>query len=117
MELHLEHPTDDGDKVIRLLANRLAWDLTTCTVAHLCRCRLKTQSLFRKLEAVLHSELAPLSHPRATLFAFHVAVMTYNVLAVLRSTMWITHGLQDDDTQLLSYGSLLMKFGRTMLSW
>jgi hypothetical protein len=44
-----------------------------------------------------------LGHPRAALFAFGVAVMAYNVLAVLQSAVWAAHELQDEDIELSSY--------------
>jgi IS4 transposase len=103
VELHLEHPTEDGDTVIRLLTNLPAWEFTARSVARLYRCRWKIESLFQRLEAVLHSEVASLGYPRAALFAFGVAVMAYNVLAVLQSAVWVAHELQHDDIELSSY--------------
>ncbi|MEC4717605.1 IS4 family transposase [Noviherbaspirillum sp. CPCC 100848] len=103
VELHLERPTEDGDTVIRLLTNLPAWEFTARSVARLYRCCWRIESLFQRLEAVLHSEVASLGHPRAALFAFGVAVMAYNVLAVLQSAVWVAHDLQDSDVELSSY--------------
>jgi IS4 transposase len=103
VELHLEHATEDGDTVIRLLTNLPAWKFTARSVARLYRFRWKIESLFQRLESVLHSEVQSLGHPRAALFAFGVAVMAYNVLAVLQSAVWAAHELQDEDIELSSY--------------
>ena len=67
------------------------------------RFRWKIESLFQRLEAVLHSEVQTLGHPRAALFAFGVAVMAYNVLAVLQSAVWVAHELREEDIELSSY--------------
>ena len=40
--------------------------------------------MFGRLEAVLHSEIGSLGHPRAVLPGFAAAVLAYNVLAVLQ---------------------------------
>jgi len=39
--------------------------------------------MFQRLEGVLHSEIGSLGHPRAALLGFAVAVLAYNVLAVI----------------------------------
>jgi IS4 transposase len=87
VELHLAHPTEDGDTVIRLLTNLPPWEFIARSVARVYRFRWKIESLFQRLEAVLHSEVQTLGHPRAALFAFGVPVMAYNVLAVLQSAV------------------------------
>lgn len=103
IELHLAHPTEDGDTVIRLLTNLLASQFTARRVARLYRHRWQIETLFQRLEAVLHSEVHSLGHPRAALLAFGVAVMAYNVLALLQSAVWVAHELRDSGIELSSY--------------
>jgi len=43
--------------------------------------------MFQRLQAVLHSEVSTLGQPRAALLAFSVAVVAYNVLAVVQATL------------------------------
>jgi hypothetical protein len=43
--------------------------------------------MFQRLEAVLHSEVRTLGQPRAALLAFSVAVVAYNVLAVVQAAV------------------------------
>ncbi|MEC4720344.1 transposase [Noviherbaspirillum sp. CPCC 100848] len=57
VELYLAHPTEDGDTVIRLLTNLPAWEFSARSVARVYRFRWKIESLFQRLEAVLHSEV------------------------------------------------------------
>ncbi|HJV74810.1 MAG TPA: IS4 family transposase, partial [Noviherbaspirillum sp.] len=103
IELHLAQPTEDGDTVIRLLSNLPASQFTARRVARLYRQRWQIETLFQRLEAVLHSEVHSLGHPRAALLAFGVAVMAYNVLAVLQSAVWVAHELRDSGIELSSY--------------
>ena len=103
VELHLLQPTEDGDSVIRLLTNLPASTFTARCVARLYRQRWQIESLFQRLEAVLHSEVRSLGHPRAALLASGVAVMACNVLSVLQSAVWIAHELDGSDIELSSY--------------
>ena len=52
------------------------------------------QGMFQRLESVLNSEISSLGHPRAALLAFGVAVLAYNVLAVLPQVVSAKHELQ-----------------------
>ena len=47
--------------------------------------------MFGRLEAVLHSELRSLGHPRAALLGFAAAVLVYNVLALLQRAVEQAH--------------------------
>lgn len=80
------HPTDDGDCEISLWTN-LPQDISAATIAELYRKRWKIEGLFQRLEAVLNSELRALGHPRAALLGFAIAVLAYNVLAVLKRSI------------------------------
>jgi IS4 transposase len=103
VEIRLDAPTEDGDTVIRILTNVPASRLATRKVARLYRCRWQIETLFQRLESVLHSEVKSLGHPRAALLAFGVAVLAYNVLSVLQSAVWKAHDLQDSDMELSSF--------------
>jgi IS4 transposase len=100
IELHLNEPTEDGDTVIRMLTNLPKSGFTARKIARLYRRRWQIESLFQRLESVLHSEVASLGHPRAALLAFGVAVLAYNVLAVVQSAVWAAHDLRDSDIEL-----------------
>lgn len=100
IEIRLDTPTEDGDTVIRILTNVPASRLATRQVARLYRRRWQIESLFQRLESVLHSEVKPLGHPRAALLAFGVAVLAYNVLSVLQSAIWQAHDLKNSELEL-----------------
>jgi hypothetical protein len=103
VELHLERATEDGDTTIRLLSNLPASQFTPRRIARLYRQRWQIESLFQRLESVLHSEIVSLGHPRAALLAFGVAVLAYNTLAVLQSTVWSAHELHTSELELSSF--------------
>jgi IS4 transposase len=103
VELHLERATEDGDTTIRLLSNLPASQFTPRRIARLYRQRWQIESLFQRLESVLHSEVVSLGHPRAALLAFGVAVLAYNTLAVLQSAVWSAHELHTSELELSSF--------------
>jgi IS4 transposase len=87
VEVELDAPTEDGDTVVRLLTTLPATHADACTVAALYLRRWTVEGLFGRLEAVLQSEVRTLGQPRAALLAFSVAVVAYNVLAVVQAAL------------------------------
>jgi IS4 transposase len=82
IELMLDAPTEDGDMTIRLWTN-LPAHISAAQVAELYRRRWRIEGMFQHLESALHSEIGSLGHPRAALLGFAVAVLAYNVLALI----------------------------------
>nr|WP_256434342.1 transposase [Myxococcus sp. CA033] len=91
IELQLDEPTEDGETRIRLLTNAPKEHLEARSAARLYRRRWTVETLFQRLESVLHSEVRSLGHPRAALLAFGVALMAYNVLATLQAAIEVEH--------------------------
>lgn len=90
IELHLDEPTEDGERIIRLLTN-VPDRVEAKVLAPLYRRRWRVENLFQRLESVLHSEVRTLGAPRAALLAFGVALLAYNVLTLLKTAMRIAH--------------------------
>jgi len=82
VELMLDAPTEDGDMTIRLWTN-LPAHVSAAQVAALYRRRWRIEGMFQRLESVLQSEIGSLGHPRAALLGFAVALLAYNVLALI----------------------------------
>jgi hypothetical protein len=61
------------------------------------------QSMFQELEAHLHSEVNTLGYPKAALFGFCVALVAYNVLAVVKAALRTLHGEAVIDNELSGY--------------
>jgi hypothetical protein len=104
IELHLNEPTEDGERIIRILTNAPT-ALKAKRLAKLYRHRWRIENLFQRLESVLHSEVRTLGHPRAALLAFGVALLAYNVLALLQTAVRIRHArtLDEQRMQLSTY--------------
>jgi len=90
--LRLRSATRDGDVVIHLLTNLPARVASARVVAQLYRERWTIEGAFQILEAALESEQPRLGYPPAALFAFCVALVAYNVLAVVRAALGAVHG-------------------------
>ena len=97
VEVRLRTPTRDGDAVLQLLTNLPARDASARVVAHLYRERWTIEGAFQILEAALESEQPRLGYPRAGLLAFCVALVAYNVLAVVRAALRAVHGREVEE--------------------
>jgi IS4 transposase len=102
IELVLDKPTTDGEKVIRLLTT-LPRAVRARAVARLYRKRWTIEALFGRLEAALQSEIRTLGYPRAALLAFGLAVIAFNVLAVIEAAVAAAHDLQEAGIEVSTY--------------
>lgn len=90
--IKLRSKTRDGDKEIVLLTNLPKKAATALAIASLYRKRWSIETVFQELESHLHSEVNTLGYPRAALFGFSVAVVAYNVMAVIKACLRKVHG-------------------------
>jgi IS4 transposase len=88
----LDTPTRDGDAEIHLLTNVPAKDARPRVVAELYRQRWTIETAFAELEATLNGEINTLGYPKAALFAFCVALVSYNVLSTIKAALRSVHG-------------------------
>src|SRR4051794_13295042 len=88
----LDQPTRDGETELHILTNVPAKDAKARTIADLYRCRWTIGTAFQELEATLHSEVNTLGYPKAALFAFCVALVSYNVLSTIKAALRSVHG-------------------------
>lgn len=93
IELQLYKPTDDGEMILRLLTNLPKEHFSARAIARLYSKRWRIETMFQRLESVLHSEVKTLGHPHAALFAFGIAILAYNVLTVLQRAVSSAHDL------------------------
>jgi len=91
IRVRLKQPTEDGDWEVEILTN-LPAKVRAGKVAWLYLKRWKIEGAFHELTVALHCELNTLGYPKAALFGFCVAVVAYNVLAVLKAAMRAVHG-------------------------
>jgi IS4 transposase len=88
----LKKPTRDGETELRILTNLSKSAATARQVAELYRRRWEIETSFQALEKHLHSEVNSFGRPKAALFAFCVALVAYNVLAVVAAALRRIHG-------------------------
>jgi hypothetical protein len=88
----LKKPTRNGDTEIHLLTNLPAKDANARSVADLYLHRWTVEKAFHELDQALHGEIKTLGHPPAALLSFCVALLTYNVISVVKSGLAAAHG-------------------------
>jgi hypothetical protein len=59
--------------------------------------------MFQRLESVLQSEIPTLGQPRAALLAFGVAILAYNVMALISRAITIRHQLDTSKIEISPY--------------
>jgi hypothetical protein len=72
-------------------------------VARLYRKRWTLETAFQHLEAYFHSEINTLGYPKAALFGFCLALVAYNMLAVVMAALRSVHGAETIDEGLSLY--------------
>ena len=88
----LDKPTRDGDGEIHILTNLPKKAARAKTVADLYRKRWTIETAFQELEATLDGEINTLGYPKAALFAFCVALVSYNLMSVIKAALRAVHG-------------------------
>jgi IS4 transposase len=102
LRLKLTHATRDGATLLYILTNLPARPVSATQVARLYQRRWTLETAFQHLEAYFHSEINTLGYPKAALFGFCLALVAYNVLAVVLAALRGIHGQQivDDEVSL-----------------
>lgn len=93
IEVRLLDQTRDGDRTIAVLTN-LPAAASAQTIAEIYRARWTIETHFQYLTQSLHCELPGLGRPRAALFAFAMALVAGNALAVQRGSIRSVHGVE-----------------------
>jgi hypothetical protein len=102
----LDQATRDGDRVLYLLTNLPVCKASAKRVARLYRKRWTLETAFQHLEAYFHSEINTLGYPKAALFGFCLALVAYNMFAVVMAALRSVHGSAAIDQELsLYYGA------------
>lgn len=92
VRVRLKQPTEDGDWEVELVTNLPVELADAAKVASLYLKRWKIEGAFHELTMALNCEVNTLGYPKAALFGFCVAVVAYNVLAVLKAALRAVHG-------------------------
>lgn len=102
LRIKLDEATRDGDGRLYILTNLPRLKASTKRVARLYRKRWTLETAFQHLEAYFHSEINTLGYPKAALFGFCLALVAYNVLAVVLAALRGVHGetIVDEEVSL-----------------
>ena len=103
IRISLDKPTRDGDKEIFLIANLPRKKVNAKQLAVLYRKRWKIETAFQELTTHLKCEINTLGYPRAALFAFCVALISYMVLAIIKAALSGVYGADRIDKEFSGY--------------
>jgi hypothetical protein len=101
--VHLDKPTQDGDVEIAILTNVRVRDASAAKVAELYRDRWTLEGLFQTLTQTLNGEIPSLGYPKVALFAFGVALASYNIASVVRAALRVTFGHEKFEQEVSGY--------------
>jgi IS4 transposase len=96
----LDKPTRDGQTELNILTNLPEKDADAVTVAGLYRKRWTIEHRFYEVTQTLNCEPNTLGYPKAALFAFCLALVASNAVALMRASLRAVH--QSDDVDKLS---------------
>jgi len=94
--IELNEATRDGDMSLHLLTN-LPVKVSAVKVADLYRRRWTIETLFLEVTTTLTCEIRTLCYPKAALFAFCLALVAANAVAVIKAALRAAHGEEKAD--------------------
>ena len=113
IEVHLKTATRDGAMVLSIITNLAADIADALVIAEIYRTRWGIETAFQKLEKHLHSEINTLGYPKAALFGFCLALVAFNLYAVVMAALRAAYPNDDIDHTLSEY-YLAEEIGTTM---
>jgi IS4 transposase len=102
LRIKLNEATRDGATLLYILTN-LPQQMSAQRAAELYRKRWTLETAFKHLEAYFHSEINTLGYPKAALFGFCLALVAYNLLAVVLAALRSVHGEETVDEEVSLY--------------
>ena len=102
VRIKLNEATREGATIVHILTN-LPRRVSGQRVADLYRKRWTLETAFQHLEAYFHSEINTLAYPKAALFGFCLALVAYNLLAVVLAALRGVHSEETVDEEVSLY--------------
>lgn len=100
--IRLKQPLRDGTTEIRLLTNVPLKQLSAKRAAEIYRTRWRIETAFQELTESLRCEINTLGYPKAALFGFAMAVVSYNLLVLTRAALVSGLGAEVGGVETLS---------------
>jgi hypothetical protein len=107
----LDEPTRDGDTEIHILTNLPAPEADATAVAELYRKRWTIEGRFYQVTQTLDCEPNTLGYPKAALFAFCLALVASNAVALMKASLRSVH--KAEDVEELSHYYLALEVRQT----
>jgi hypothetical protein len=101
--VQLHTPTRDGDTELHILTNLPVADAPAAQISVLYADRWSIETAFQHLTVDLACEVDTLGYPKAALFGFCVALVAYNVVALVKGALRAAHGAEYVREQLSMY--------------
>jgi IS4 transposase len=101
--IKLKTPTRDGETEIHLVTNLPAKAANARSVAELYLQRWTVEKAFHELDQAFNGEIKTLAYPNAALLSFCVALLTYNVVSVVKTAMAAAHGAKAQRETISGY--------------
>jgi Transposase DDE domain len=103
IRVRLKKATRDGDGEIRIVTNLPLRDASAVKVSELYLKRWTLEGLFQELEGCLGCEVDTLCYPKAALFAYCVAILSYNLLSVPKAALRALYGEDKVEQEVSTY--------------
>jgi IS4 transposase len=103
IRLQLDQPTRDGETELFLLTDLPEEHGDALLLAETYRRRWTLENVFQSLTEALNCEINTLAYPRAALFGFCVALVAYNIVAVIRAALRSEHGRDEVEAKASNY--------------
>jgi len=99
----LDKPTQDKDQEIAILTNVPEDDASAATIADLYLKRWTLEGVFLTMTQILDGEPSTLGYPKAAIFAFAVALVSFNIASVVRAGLRGTFGQKKIEEEVSWY--------------
>jgi hypothetical protein len=93
IRLRLDRPTESGDNEIEILTN-LPSAISAAAVADEYHRRWSIEAVFGELTLSLRGEIDTLGYPGAALLGYAIALVIYNLLSIVKTTIRVVHGVE-----------------------
>ena len=103
IRVSLKTETRDGDKEIVIITNLPQKAAFATEIAELYRGRWTIETAFQYLADYFNSEINTLGYPRAALFGFCVALLSYMTLSVIKAALGSVYGADVIDNEVSGY--------------
>jgi IS4 transposase len=101
--VQLNTPTRHGETEVAILTQLPATQVDALKVAMLYLERWSVEKMFQVVTDVFHCEIKTLGYPRAALFVFAMAVVSFNILSTVKAALKSVHGIDKIEAGLSDF--------------